>query len=178
MLTIFKRLNYNRYNLLFNKKSGGDTLQNAPPRSVGLEIKHLANIIKRHFDAKLTERTFNEKEFSNITITQSHVIGFIYHHDNYEVFQNDLEKEFYCRRSTITGILQSMEKNDLISRTYSKKDARVKIVKLTDKAISIHEKLMEQIDMFNMELESCLTNDEISNFYSMAKKIKNHLNTN
>lgn len=150
-------------------------MQNAPPRSVGFEIKNLANIIKRYFDAKLTERTFNQKEFSNITITQSHVMGFIYHHENHEVFQSDLEKEFYCRRSTITGILQSMEKNNLIFRTYSKKDARVKIVKLTDKAISIQQKLMEQIDAFNVDLESCLTNDEISNFYAIAEKIKNHL---
>lgn len=148
-------------------------MKNTPPKSVGFEIQQVAILLKRCFT-----NTVCEKESPNsydLTIIQSHIIGTIYQHDNFTIPQSELEKEFSRRRSTITGILKLMEKNGLITREYSKKDARVKLVTLTDKAISLQKKIIKRIDSFNQNLENGLTSEEIQTFYSIMDKIRKNL---
>jgi DNA-binding MarR family transcriptional regulator len=106
---------------------------------------------------------------------QSHIIGFIYEHENYSISQKDLEKEYSRRRSTITGILKLMEKNEYITRQYSKKDARVKIVTLTDKAIELHQQIVSRMETFNASLEKGLTPEEVDTFYYIMDKVKSNL---
>ena len=45
----------------------------------------------------------------------------------------DLEKAIKLRRATISGVLKTMEKKNLITRVISSKDARVKKIILSDK---------------------------------------------
>ena len=154
-------------------------MEKVPQKSIGFEIKHLAILIKRAFDKQLSILDNNEG-FKNenrkcLTIMQSQMIGFIYHHENYTVSQHELEKEFNRRRSTITGILKLMEKNGFVTREYSKKDARVKNVTLTDKAIELHQSIIEKMDSFNSNIENGLTVEEIDTFYSVLEKIKKNL---
>ena len=49
---------------------------------------------------------------------------------NPETYENDIEKLIESRRSTTSGILNTMEKNNLIKRVDSKKDARKKQIVL------------------------------------------------
>ncbi|MGN1411023.1 MAG: MarR family winged helix-turn-helix transcriptional regulator [Oscillospiraceae bacterium] len=148
-------------------------MESTPPKSIGFEIKHISILIGRAFD----KHVFTKKDFNNenLTIMQSHIIGFIYGHDNHTIPQHELEKEFNRRRSTITGILKLMEKNGFITREYSKKDARMKMVTLTDKAIQLHQCITKKIDDFNRNLEKGLTEDEVQTFYSIMDKIKKNL---
>lgn len=151
-------------------------MDNTPSKSIGFEIKHLAVLIGRSFDKKVfTEKEFQNKNGHNLTIVQSHMIGFIYDYKNHTIPQKELEKEFHRRRSTITGILKLMEKNGYIIREYSKKDARIKMVTLTDKAILLHKEITSKIDAFNNNLEKGLTKEEIDTFYSIASKIQKNL---
>lgn len=142
-------------------------------KAVSLEIKNLANILKYKFDERVHNNTI--QECNGLTVVQSHVIGFIYFHENHEAYQSELEKVFCRKRSTISGILQSMEKNKLITRYYSQSDARTKIVKLTDKAISLQEKISKVIDEYNQEIESCLTSQEVETLLNLLEKIKNNV---
>lgn len=153
-------------------------MENNPQKSIGFEIKHLAILIKRAFDKQLSildNEGFKTENHKCLTIMQSQMIGFIYQHENYTVSQHELEKEFNRRRSTITGILKLMEKNNFITREYSKKDARVKMVTLTDKAIELHQSIIEKMDSFNRNIEKGLTVEEINTFYSVLEKIKKNL---
>lgn len=99
---------------------------------------------------------------------QCWVIGYIF--DNVEIkdiFQKDVEAEFNIRRSTATGILQLMEKNDLIIRQPVSFDARLKKLILTEKALGIHRKVEDQIILVEQRSEKDLTKEEIQTFFRL-----------
>jgi DNA-binding MarR family transcriptional regulator len=152
-------------------------LENGQTKPLGIEIKHLAILINRAFYKQLiSDGDFEYGESSeHLTMMQSHTIGYIYDSPNHTIPQRDLEKEFSRRRSTITGILKLMEKNGYITREYSKEDARVKMVTLTDKAIRLHHEVTSKINAFNEKLEYGITESELQTLRTVIDKVKNNL---
>ena len=62
-----------------------------------------------------------------------------------DIFQKDLEKEFDLKRSSVSLLLNNMEKSDLIQRVPVAEDARLKKIILTEKAIKIYPWLLTQL---------------------------------
>ncbi len=58
------------------------------------------------------------------------------------MFQRDIEREFSITRSTVTNILQLMERKGYIERRSVPQDARLKQLVLTEEGICFHEKTM------------------------------------
>ena len=54
---------------------------------------------------------------------------------------NDIAKRLYLETNTVTPLLQRMEKEGILERTKSKKDARQMIVSLTKKGKELQKKL-------------------------------------
>ena len=54
---------------------------------------------------------------------------------------NDIAKRLFLETNTVTPLLQRMEKEELLTRTKGKKDARQMIVSLTWKGKSLQDKL-------------------------------------
>ena len=73
----------------------------------GREVQNVANRFRRLGDENL------QKE--GITISQLRVIAYISGHGE-EVCQKSLEEHFDIRRSSVTGLLQNMEKSGLLGR--------------------------------------------------------------
>lgn len=138
---------------------------------IGHEIKVLNNLIKR--------RIGNSKvimETDKLTGTHGYMIGYIYNNrDKGDIFQRDLEEEFSIRRSTATGILQLMEKNDLILRESVDYDARLKKLVLTPKAIVVHEAVIKEFDKIEDELKNGLTKEELDVFFRIINKMKENI---
>ena len=106
-----------------------------PPReTIGFDIRTLSILIKRYIDGSATKQYVD-----NLTGTHGWVIGYLYDNRDHDVYQRDLETQFSIRRSTATGILQLMEKNELILREPVESDARLKKLVLTEKALDIHK---------------------------------------
>ncbi len=115
-------------------------------------------------------------EINKMTGMHGFIIGYIYRRGG-EVFQKDIETEFVIRRSTATGILNLMEKNGLIVRVPVERDKRLKSLVLTDKAIKVHEKVMDEISAIEDLLVRGLSAEEIADFECTLRKIKNNLMT-
>ena len=60
------------------------------------------------------------------------------------IFQRDIEKLIESRRSTTSGILDTMEKNKLLRRVSSNKDARSKQIILTDYSHNLAKIMIKQ----------------------------------
>ncbi len=75
-----------------------------------------------------------------ITPIQGTIILGIAHH-NKELCQKDIEQFVSCNKSTLSTILDTMEKNELIKRNSSNSDTRRKVITLTEKS----KKLIDQI---------------------------------
>ncbi|MEK4476270.1 MarR family winged helix-turn-helix transcriptional regulator [Paenibacillus sp. FSL R7-0048] len=142
-----------------------------PPKSIGFEIKVLANLIKR----KLDDGSLDDGEES-LTGMQGWIIGYLKANRNRAVFQRDIEKDFNVRRATVTGMLQLMERNGLIIREPVIHDARLKKLTLTLKADRMHERVVKRFEEFENHLRSGLSEEEIVVFIELAEKLKRNLN--
>ncbi|MBS5116086.1 MAG: winged helix-turn-helix transcriptional regulator [Erysipelotrichaceae bacterium] len=131
---------------------------------IGKDVSILNNLIRR----KVNMRTSS----LSITSKQSRIIGFIFmESQKRDIFQRDIEEEFNIRRSSVTSLLQTMEKNDLIMRESVNQDARLKKIILTPKAIKIHDQVIEILNEVEEEFHEALSKEE----YVQFKKIMDRL---
>ena len=106
------------------------------------------------------------------TGVQGWIIGYLYENRGKEVFQRDIQAQFSIRRSTVTGILQLMEKNGLITRSSVERDARLKKLELTPRAIQLHERIGRSVRQVEERLNQSLTPQEKQEFLRLCGKIR------
>ena len=133
---------------------------------IGIVIRCLNNKIGR------TVASFNAREFGDATTpVQGWVVRYLYENRDKEVFEKDLEGRFSVRRSTMTAILQLMEKNGLIVKEEVESDRRLKKLILTPLAIEKQERMKKCIDELEEKMRAGLSDEEISSFIKTAEKI-------
>ncbi len=139
-------------------------------KTICFEIRTVANLIKRNVD-KYAGKNYG----SNLTEIQSWIIGYLYNNRGQDVFQRDIKSEFLIRRPTVTSILQTMEKKGLITRESMAFDARLKKLLLTPKAMEIISVIEEEVERFETELCSGVSEEELRTFFSVMDKLKKNL---
>lgn len=137
---------------------------------IGLTVKRISNLFKREVDKAIADRGIEE-----LTGMQSFVIRYLVRNNERDVFQKDIEKEFFIRRSTATAMLQLLEKNGYITRVVDSDDARLKKIILTPKALKRHKIISQEIDKTEERLYNGLTKEEIAIFFKVAEKLKENL---
>ena len=138
---------------------------------LGLDISKIHHIISRKMDASVISAIDD-----NLTVSQAYVIDFIsIEGKDKEIFQKDLEREFDLKRSSISLMLNNMEKSGLIERVPVTEDARLKKIILTQKSIKLYEKISTAIDSIENKLSEDITSEEIKVFQSVLDKIRNSL---
>ena len=131
-------------------------------------IHKVDNQIKREIDQIACKH--------GLTGIQSFFLKCIYDNvENGDVFQKDLEKEFDLKRSSVSLLLNNMEKSDLIQRVPVAEDARLKKIILTEKAMILNEKISMAINSVENKLSENITLEEINVFYRVLDKIRNNL---
>lgn len=139
-------------------------------RSIGMECRCVSNLVRR----KMGE-TEVIKESQELTGMHGFVLGYLYNHQDEEVYQKDLEKRFEIRRSTATQILSLMEKNGLVFRQPVPRDARLKRLVLTEKAIEMHKEVVKEIEAIDSLLIAGVTEKELQTFFAVIDKVKANL---
>ena len=109
-----------------------------------------------------------------VTPVQGRIIMFIDDHDD-EVCQKDIERMIACKKSTLSAILNSMEKNKLIIRKGSNTDSRRNSIVLTAYSIEIANKLKEDMKEINKLLGENITKDEYIIFSDVLEKINQNI---
>lgn len=140
-------------------------------RSIGFEVKTLSNIIKRSLENEVFAG-----ELEEMSGMQGWIIKHLIHQDQTkDFFQKDIEKKFDIRRSSATGVLQTMEKNGLIRREPVESDARLKKLVLTQKAVKLHQQIDKRFDHFEDKLHEGISQEELQAFFQTVDKIKRNL---
>ena len=103
------------------------------------------------------------------------IIEYLYRHRDEPVFQRDIEREFSITRSTVTNILQLMERKGYIQRQSVPQDARLKRLMLTEKGACIHEKTMQSLHQTDEFVESLLTPEENAELLRLLNKLRKGL---
>lgn len=137
---------------------------------IGFQVRTLSNLIRRMVD----QRAFPKGE-KVPTGMHGWIMGYLYEHRDQDVFQRDIQEQFSIRRSTVTGILQLMEKNGLVTRSSVEQDARLKKLELTQKGIELHERVERSIRQVEDRISNCLTPEEKEEFIRLCEKIRENL---
>lgn len=131
---------------------------------IGKKILILANRIHR--------RISKESAQYGVTGVQGRILGFIYHNsDKKDIFQKDIEEELDIRRSSVTSVLQLMEKNGHIKRVSVSEDARLKKIVLTEKGLEIQKNVYASILKFEQCLRDELSQDETDILVSLIDRL-------
>ncbi|MBE6007783.1 MAG: winged helix-turn-helix transcriptional regulator [Lachnospiraceae bacterium] len=134
------------------------------------EFKQINNLICRQsLNAGLNQ------DIDKMTLSHGWVIGYLYDNRNRVVLQRELEKEFNLRRSTVTTILQTMEKNGLVERLSIKDDARQRQLVLTPKAELIHKLISKDMKALDERITEGIDKENMEIFYRVLLKIKGNL---
>ena len=92
-----------------------------------------------------------------------------------DVFQKDLEAEFQMARSTASGILQSMEKKQLIIRESIPRDARLKRLVLTPKGMEFQMEIIDNFARIQKALSADIPEKKLEEFYETADMIRENV---
>lgn len=133
------------------------------------EMKELLNEIARNH--KVIE--VSGKKIGNFT--QLVIIKYLVMHDKETVYQKDFETVLNIRKSTISGILDTMEKNKIIKRTTKDEKGCGKIVSLSQEAQKYQKEVLKKI----MEVENLIIKDidekDLETFYKVLTQMKENL---
>lgn len=138
---------------------------------VSFEIRKLSLLIKREFE------NYGKSYQNSPTKLQAGVLFYLckMQHDGKEVYQKDIEEEFSIRASTVTALIQNMEKAGLLARVTSSKDGRLKKLTTTEKSLSIIHDLENRALEVRTRLLKGLTTEDIQNFITIIHKLQNNL---
>ena len=139
-------------------------------KELGFQIRTASNLIRRNFEKM---PSFGETQC--LTGAHGWVIGYLYDNRHRDVYQRDFESEFKIRRSTITNMVKLMEKNGLIVREGVENDARLKKIKLTEKAMQMQERISVDIKALESKISAGISETEKEAFINTLNKIKANL---
>lgn len=139
-------------------------------KSIGFEIKEINDLIIK----KMMRSAVCEKRCM-ISPTQVKIIEYLCKSKDETVYQKNIEKTLNLKRSTVSGILDTMEKNNLISRKSVKEDLRLKEIVLTDYALDKLNLIKRKIKEINNALGKNISEDDLKVFYRVTKQIKQNI---
>ena len=103
------------------------------------------------------------------------IIKYILENNDKEVYQRDLEKVLNLRRATVSGVLQTMEKNNLIKRVTDTNDTRTKRIILNEKTKNIFFTYRKKVSELELKITSGISKDELKIFSSVIDKMKENV---
>ncbi len=137
-------------------------------RKIAFEVKLLDNLISR----KIIESKNGNKKLSHV---QASILKYLFENNNRIIYQNELENLLDVRRSTISGILKTMEKNNFIKRIDAKNDARKKEIILTNYSLEKSKEMNEKVTQFETLLANGISYEELNVFFKVIDKIKENI---
>jgi DNA-binding MarR family transcriptional regulator len=137
---------------------------------LGSEIHGLSNLLRRR-----AENTRPLQYVANITGANGWIISHLALNRDRDIFQRDIEKRFSITRSTASKVLSLMEQKGLITRQNVEYDQRLKKIVLTEKALALHEEIIQELDKMEAELLRGFTEKEIDQLYGYFARLKKNL---
>lgn len=107
----------------------------------------------------------------DLTHTQYKILMLLYRSQEQLLRQIDIETHFAMTNPTVTGILQNLEKKGLVERIANPDDKRSKLLRLTEKALSMKTELYALGESLETQVTANLSEEEIRQLIELLKKI-------
>ena len=110
-----------------------------------------------------------ENIFLNCTKNEVLIFWLLYQRN--EVNMTEIAEYIHVPLNTATGIINRMEKSELIVRTRSKEDKRVVLIGFSEKGTAQFQNLVNEMMYYGMKVISSFTREEMELFYKMTTKV-------
>lgn len=134
------------------------------------EFMKMFNLIKRSAFHNMEDFKQND-----LTAQQSRLVCFIVKNSDKDLFQRDIESAFNIRRSSVTNLIQQLEKKGFIKRESVDNDARLKKIILTEKSIKADKIATERFNEIENKMTKNLTKEEKSILFNIIDKINKNM---
>lgn len=136
-------------------------------RRVAPKIRRMNHLMGRNIEAHVRAQGVDE-----ITLMHGWIIRYLYDNKGKDIFQKDIEKQFCVGRSSVTNILQLMEKKEYLRREAVEQDARLKKLVLTEKGLNLQANMEYLVDQMNAEIVEGITDEELDVFFQVLDKLE------
>lgn len=130
-------------------------------------IAVMIKIASLEFD-KLSNQILSKYD---LTSSQFRVLKYLLNKPELSVRQIDIERFFSMTNPTVTGILQNLEKKELIERVANPSDCRSKVIRLTKKVYQRKEELLQIGNDLEMNFTKNLNEEEKEQLKILLKKV-------
>ena len=140
------------------------------PQVIPAQIRRVDNLIFRRIN-----QFARANGVEQATPMHGWIIEYLYRHRDEPVFHRDIEREFSITRSTVTNILQLMERKGYIRRLSVPQDARLKQLVLTEEGVLFHEKTMLSFHQTDDYVAGLLSEEENAELLRLLNKLREAL---
>lgn len=123
---------------------------------------------------RILENKMSDLGLSSI---QSRMLGYLYFQsrEGKKVLQRELETEFQIRKSSITSVVQMLERKGLVQRIPVSGDARQKELILTEKGIAVQKTVLGRLDELEDLVNGAMSPEERNLWFACIRKIETRL---
>lgn len=106
-----------------------------------------------------------------LTSSQFRILMILYKAPACSIRQVDIELAFSMTNPTVTGLIQNLEKNNLVRRVVNPEDRRSKLLMLTEEAESKREEFIALADSLEQAMTEGLSEEEAELLTELLTKI-------
>ena len=139
-------------------------------KKLGIEI-HKTDLMYR----RVIEACEELQRANSLTGTHGFVLAYLCKREGEEVFQRDIERVCGIRRSSVTEVVQLMEKNGLIVRESVPHDARLKRLIVTPKGKELHQATIEAFKRVEQTALEGIAPQDLATFLTVLEQIRTNL---
>ena len=139
-----------------------------------IHVGHQVHRIDRSI-SKLLEMRVKEEGLDEIALMHGWILRYLYEHQDKEIYQKDIEKEFSINRSTTSEMLKLMCKKGMIEREEVEYDARLKKIVLTESSRNHNRQIEDKMKEMHQKLIKDLSEEEINMFIKISDKLINNI---
>lgn len=135
-------------------------------RALGPMLGRCAHLSKERMDVRLS--------CYDVTPAQTHTLLYLHHHMG-QASQCEVVRYLQVKPSTANGILGRMEEKELLTRSISSKDARQRLITLTEKGATLQKRLHQAIQETESLMLQGLSDEEQDLLFSCLERIIQNL---
>lgn len=115
-----------------------------------------------------------DKQFKDYGVSDGKfsVLMALYKNENHQLVPSEISDTLNVTRATITGLLDTLEKDGLVNRCKHASDRRMLTIKITKKGIKLMDELYPKHFILLSKLLSSLDHESLSSFIGNLKDIR------
>ena len=137
-----------------------------------MHIGPLIRLLNKEFEQMHAEKASS----MGLTPVQLFVLHYISNRRNENVCQRDIEKRFDLSHATVSGIISRLELKGFVESSFAEDDRRMKIIKVTEKALCCESEMKKHIGQLEQQLISGFSDDERKLLHCFIKRLLTNIN--